>query len=58
MLGLLGWVVGKKGVSGMWWGFEWLPGLVYMVVLMGEWVMGGVDVGSELGGLRYGYKGA
>jgi hypothetical protein len=35
-----------------------LPGVVYAVVLAAKMVMGGVDPESELGGLRYEYKGA
>lgn len=42
----------------VWWGFGWLPGLVWGVVVLAKWIMGGVDPESELGGLRYGYKGA
>lgn len=54
-------VVGRK-LEGkndeLWWGFGWLPAGVYTVALVGKWVMGSVDPEAELGGLRYGYKGA
>lgn len=44
-------------------GFGWvsmgnIPGLVYSVVLTAKIVMAGVDPERDLGGLRYGYKGA
>jgi hypothetical protein len=41
-----------------WWILAWLPLGVQGIVLCGKWVMGGVDPGRELEGLRYGYKGA
>jgi len=41
-----------------WWILSWLPLGVQGIVLCGKWVMGGVDPGRELEGLRYGYKGA
>jgi hypothetical protein len=56
ILVLLGMVVSKK-VEELW-GFGWLPAGVYGVVLLAKWVMGSVDPVSELGGLRYGFKGA
>ncbi|KAK0747516.1 hypothetical protein B0T21DRAFT_397857 [Apiosordaria backusii] len=36
----------------------WLPGIVYGVCVGTKKMMAGVDVEGELGGLRYGYKGA
>jgi hypothetical protein len=42
----------------VWWGFGWLPGLIWGVVLLAKWIMGGVDPEGELDGLRYRYKGA
>ncbi|KAL6901358.1 hypothetical protein GGI43DRAFT_404725 [Trichoderma evansii] len=44
-------------------GFGWvsmgnIPGLVYSVVITAKIVMAGVDPERDLGGLRYGYKGA
>ena len=42
----------------LWWGFGWLPAGVYAVVLLAKWMMGSVDPEGELGGLRYGFKGA
>lgn len=56
MLGLLGMVF--KGREEVWWGFGWLPAVVYAVVLVAKYVMGSVDPETELGGLRYGFKGA
>jgi hypothetical protein len=56
VLVLLGMVVSKK--IDMWWGFGWLPAGVYAVVLLAKWMMGSVDPEGELGGLRYGFKGA
>lgn len=56
MLVLLGMVVGRK--TELWWGFGWLPAGVYTVVLLAKWLMGSVDPEGELGGLRYGFKGA
>jgi hypothetical protein len=50
-------VVSRK-VERLWWGFGWLPAGVYGVVLLAKWVMGSVDPVSELGGLRYEFKGA
>jgi hypothetical protein len=41
-----------------WWVLRVLPTGVYTVVLLGKWVMGGVDPERELGGLRYEFKGA
>lgn len=43
---------------GMWNGFGWLPGFVYMIALVAKAVMGSVDPERELGELRYGFKGA
>jgi hypothetical protein len=61
VLGGLGMVVGRN-LEGkrdeLWLGFGWLPAGVYTVALVGKWVMGSVDPEAELGGLRYGYKGA
>ena len=54
VLGLLG-MVGRRKV---WWGFGWLPGVVYAVVLTAKVAMGSVDPEAELGGLRYGLRGA
>jgi hypothetical protein len=56
VLVLLGMVVGRR--TEIWWGFEWLPAGVQAVVLLAKWVMGSVDPEGELGGLRYGFKGA
>lgn len=56
VLVLLGMVVGRK--TELWWGFGWLPAGVYTVVLLAKWLMGSVDPEGELGGLRYGFKGA
>jgi hypothetical protein len=47
-----------RGRSDMWVGFGWLPAVVYGVVLLAKVIMGSVDPEAELGGLRYGYKGA
>jgi hypothetical protein len=55
-LGLLGMVF--RGREEVWWGFGWLPAGVYAVVLIAKVVMGSVDPEAELGGLRYGFKGA
>jgi len=57
MLGVLGKLVNERG-DGMWWVLSWLPGSVYLIVVCGKFVMGGVDPGRELDGLRYGFKGA
>ncbi|KAE8452771.1 hypothetical protein EG329_013043 [Mollisiaceae sp. DMI_Dod_QoI] len=54
VLGMM--VDGGKGE--VWWGFGWVPAGVYGVVVLAKWVMGGVDPEAELGGLRYGFKGA
>lgn len=48
---LSGWLGGKGPPY-------YLPTLVYGAVLIAKVVMAGVDVEGELGGLRYGYKGA
>ena len=56
VLGLLGMVF--KGREDVWWGFGWLPAGVYGVVLLAKVIMGSVDPEAELGGLRYGFKGA
>jgi hypothetical protein len=56
ILVLLGMVVGRK--RELWWGFGWLPAGAYGVVLLAKWMMGSVDPEGELGGLRYGFKGA
>jgi hypothetical protein len=56
ILVLLGMVVGRK--VELWWGFSWLPASVYAVVLVAKYVMGSVDPESELGSLKYGFKGA
>jgi hypothetical protein len=37
---------------------DFLPVIVYGVILAAKVVMGGVDPERELGGLRYRYKGA
>jgi hypothetical protein len=55
MLALLGLV--SRG-NDLWWGFAWLPGVVYGAVLLAKLVMAGVDPERELGGLRYEFKGA
>ena len=56
VLGLLGIVF--RGRDDVWWGFGWLPAGVYGVVLLAKVIMGSVDPEAELGGLRYGFKGA
>jgi hypothetical protein len=56
MLGLAGMVF--RGKEEVWWGFEWLPAGNYVVVLLAKVIMGNVDPETELGGLKYGYKGA
>lgn len=56
VLGLLGAIF--RGKEEVWMGFGWLPGVIYSVVLLAKVVMGGVDPERELGGLRYGLKGA
>ena len=56
MLGLLGMVT--RGKEELWMGFAWLPGAIYAIVIGGKWVMGSVNPEDELGGLRYGFKGA
>ena len=56
ILGLLGLVVGRR--VQLWWGFGWLPAGVQGIVLLAKLIMGGVDPESELGNLRYGFKGA
>jgi hypothetical protein len=56
MLGLLG--MAFRGREDVWWGFGWLPAGVYGVVLLAKVIMGSVDPEAELGGLRYGFKGA
>ena len=59
VLGLLGMVAsGSSKGDSLWWGFGWLPAGVYVVVLLAKYVMGSVDPEGELGGLRYGFKGA
>ena len=57
LLGVLGKLVRERG-DGMWWVLSWLPAAVYVIVVCGKFVMGGVDPGRELEGLRYGFKGA
>jgi hypothetical protein len=56
VLVLLEMVVGRK--IELWWGFGCLPAGVYGIVLLAKWMMGSVDPEGELGGLRYGFKGA
>ncbi|KAK2625646.1 hypothetical protein QTJ16_004958 [Diplocarpon rosae] len=53
----LGGVSRRKGV-GLWLGFEWLPAVVYVVVVTSKWEMGSVNPEEELERLRYGLKGA
>lgn len=56
VLVVLGLVMSRKTET---WGLlGGLPGVVYGVVLVAKWVMGSVDPEGELGGLRYGFKGA
>jgi hypothetical protein len=56
VLALLGQVfIGREMI---WWGFAWLPGGVYAVVLLAKVVMGSVNPEAELGALRYEFKGA
>ncbi|TVY87114.1 hypothetical protein LAWI1_G004263, partial [Lachnellula willkommii] len=50
LLGVLGKLVRERG-DGMWWVLSWLPGAVYVIVVCGKFVMGGVDPGRELEGL-------
>jgi hypothetical protein len=56
ILGFLGMVF--RGRQEVWWGFGWLPAVVYSVVLLAKVVMGSVDPEAELGGLKYEFKGA
>ncbi|KIN05545.1 hypothetical protein OIDMADRAFT_38068 [Oidiodendron maius Zn] len=56
VLALLGLVF--RGREFVWWGFAWLPGFVYGVVLLAKVVMGSVNPEMELGSLRYEFKGA
>ena len=60
MLVVMGWLVGYRDVqvtrTGV--GIGNLPALVLGVVLVAKVVMAGVDPETELGGLRYEYKGA
>ncbi|KAK4202529.1 hypothetical protein QBC40DRAFT_338200 [Triangularia verruculosa] len=56
LLGLVQERIGKGGPHPVLLGA--LPGLVYGVCVGVKRVMAGVDVEGELGGLRYGYKGA
>jgi hypothetical protein len=51
------WLVVSRKIE-LWAGFGWLPVGVYGVVLLAKWMMGSVDPEGELGGLRYGFKGA
>ncbi|TVY48386.1 hypothetical protein LOCC1_G000932 [Lachnellula occidentalis] len=57
LLGVLGKQMRERG-DGMWWVLSWLPAAVYVIVLCGKFVMGGVDPGMELEGLRYEFRGA
>lgn len=61
-LGLCVVLVGLGGVVErryeVWWGFGWLPSLIWTVVVAAKWIMAGVDPERELSSLRYGYKGA
>jgi hypothetical protein len=55
---LLGGVVTRRLGQGMLWlGFSWLPMGVYGIVLLAKWIMGSVDPESELGELKYEFKG-
>lgn len=56
VLAVLGALVGRR--VDVWMGFSWVPGFVLGVVVGAKWVMGSVDPESELGALRYGFKGA
>jgi uncharacterized membrane protein len=56
VLGLLGMVF--RGREMVWWGFAWLPGGVYGIILLAKVMMGSVDPEAELGALRYEFKGA
>ncbi|OWT43633.1 hypothetical protein VFPPC_18164 [Pochonia chlamydosporia 170] len=58
VLAVMGLVVEGEEGSFAWIGVGNLPGIVYGVVLAAKVVMGGVDPERELGGLKYGYKGA
>ncbi|PBP20488.1 hypothetical protein BUE80_DR008841 [Diplocarpon rosae] len=53
----LGGVSDRNGI-GLWWGFEWVPAVVYVVTVTSKWVMGSVNPEEELGRLRYELKGA
>jgi len=56
LLGILGVVF--KGRSDIWAGFGWVPGVIWVTVLIAKGVMGSVDPEAELEGLRYEFKGA
>ena len=56
LLGILGLVF--RGREVVWWGFGWLPGLVWAIILVAKVVMRSVNPEAELGGLRYEFKGA
>lgn len=60
VLAILGIQLSKRGRVEVWMGawFGCLPGFAYGVVVGAKWVMGSVDPERELGGLRYGFKGA
>lgn len=55
-LALLGLVF--RGREMVWWGFSWLPGAVYVVILSVKFFMGSVNPEAELRALRYEFKGA
>ncbi|KAK8920028.1 hypothetical protein VCV18_008861 [Metarhizium anisopliae] len=58
VLVVLGLVLGRGDGSFAWIGMGNLPAIVYGVVLVAKVVMGSVDPERELGGLKYGFKGA
>ena len=58
LLVIAGWALeAKRGSEVVWFGFGFLPAVVYGVVIAAKTIMGSVDVG-ELEGLKYRYKGA
>ncbi|EFY87863.1 hypothetical protein J3459_008343 [Metarhizium acridum] len=58
VLVVLGLVLGRGEGSFAWIGMGNLPAIVYGIVLLAKVVMGSVDPERELGGLKYGFKGA
>ncbi|KID97985.1 hypothetical protein MAJ_06062, partial [Metarhizium majus ARSEF 297] len=58
VLVVMGLVLGRGDRSFAWIGMGNLPAIVYAVVLVAKVVMGSVDPERDLGGLKYGFKGA